>query len=313
MVADPAVVPNPTMLLDGIVPMLAEAGSPLDLHNLAGTHVFDQKLDGLRALLAISESGHVLIRNRNGRDITDKFPEITLFAGEIEGPVLLDGELVCDGGFQDVAARGKARDPLAGAREHPATFVAFDVLVHPKRGDVRHMRYIDRRVALVGLYLDRHRGFDVTLASSDPNLYDVIRSEGGEGVIAKRADASYRKGRSRDWVKIKSLHSVTCIITGFEPGNGSRAHLGALNLAMFDPATRTLVDVGRVGSGLTEPLSWELHGLLTGEAVKPTYVEVQCLGQTRNGRLRQPVFKGLRSDADLAMATTHQMKEIPTA
>lgn len=296
-------------LLASLTPMLADT-SPGELQTLVGTHLFDEKLDGVRAIAAMGPSGFTM-RNRNGRDTTLTYPEISVAADLIPGPWIIDGEIVAvNGAFQDIARRDKQTSPTAVATAMatiPARFVAFDVLYDPDLGDVRHYPYSERRALLNGLGLSGDT-ITVSRASHNPELYDHIRSEGGEGVIAKRLTARYTPGRSPHWLKYKSKHSVTCIAIGYEPGKGARAAIGAVLLAMVGEDGAQ--SVGKVGSGFTAKTIAEMKTAL--DAGQLPLLEVECLGKTRNHLLRQPIFKGLRTDLNLLDATAAQLTALPT-
>ena len=105
------------------------------------------------------------------------------------------------------------------------------------------------------------------------------------------------------------MRRVTCIISGYSPGNGSRSHLGALHLAMLD-ADLNPVDVGRCGSGFTEKHTHELKALLDAGTIM--CVEIECLNVTSGGVLRFPVYKGIRSDLSPLDCTIDQLDQLPT-
>src|SRR5260370_41684000 len=67
--------------------------------------------------------------------------------------------------------------------------------------------------------------------------------------MAKRADATYRGGRSTDWLKIKAERTDDLVVVGYTLPQGSRAGLGALHLAGYDG--ERLVYAGRVGTGFS--------------------------------------------------------------
>lgn len=302
--------------LAAITPMLATPGRPDDLARVAGTHVFERKLDGIRGLL--SWDGHtVSIRNRNGRDITDRYPELELAARSLDAPLIIDGEIMAESGrFEDVAWRDKQKG--LGWDKVPVRFVAFDVLYLPEVGDVRHQPYAYRRQALDSLALAGK--FEVVEASTDPAFFDRVRAEGGEGVIAKHVNARYLSGRHPAWLKVKSLHTVTALVTGYETGKGSRAEMGAVKLAVLAQHPNNewyLQEIGRAGSGFSQRTAMEMKHLLDGiAAAGPTLdsipvVEVECLGATRSGVLRQPTFKGFRTDLDYTAATYAQVAALP--
>ncbi len=302
-------------LLFTITPALASS-SDVELTTLVGTHHFDTKLDGIRALAAYDAEG-LTLRNRNGRNITDNFPDLQATAQVLPHPVILDGEIVAIGGaFQDIARRDKLSKPFQiaqAATAHPAAFVAFDVLWAPGIGDVRHLPYIARRIMLGNLHLDGPH-WATTVASADPALYETIKAAGGEGVIAKRLTTPYATGRTSSWQKFKTTQSVTCVAIGYENGSGKREFMGAILLAMLSPQGVTLV--GKAGSGFTDRTAREMKAALdhAGETRNPLdlpIVEIECLSRTRDNKLRQPIFKGVRTDQTLADATITQLEGLP--
>jgi bifunctional non-homologous end joining protein LigD len=302
-------------LVRAIVPMLADTDD-IPITSLIDTHLFDTKLDGVRALAAW-DGFQLTLRNRNNR-LMDNYPDLEAAAQYIHGPAILDGEIISESGkFQDAAWRDKQRGSktFAAMREHPAQFVAFDILWDPDLGDVRHLTFVQRRQLLDHLQLERFGGgrWRATEISSDPKFYKVIRQMGGEGVVAKRKNARYQAGRRKDWLKFKSKHRVTCIGTGYEPGKGARAEFGALYLAVIDTDASKSVDVGRVGSGFTLPQTLEMKQILDNAQALADLplVEIECLGITRDGKLRQPVFIGFRTDLLITDAIAAQLKTLP--
>ena len=131
-------------------------------------------------------------------------------------------------------------------------------------------------------------------------------------MIAKRADAPYTHGRSRDWLKFKCSAEQELVVGGFTAPKGSRTDLGALLLGYFEDGR--LRYAGKVGTGFTRETLRDLAGLLEplrrddspfADTVKErdvTWVEPQLVAEigfsewTRDGRLRHPRFLGLRDD-----------------
>ena len=133
------------------------------------------------------------------------------------------------------------------------------------------------------------------------------------GPIAKRDDAPYRGGRSRDW-----LNSVRPGAGGghrrLHRALGLRVGIGALLIGYYDAGT--LRYAGKVGTGFDaatlvalrrrlEPLETEAAPF--GEPVKPLppgthWVRPELVAQvgfaewTAAGRMRQPRYLGLRAD-----------------
>ena len=151
-----------------------------------------------------------------------------------------------------------------------------------------------------------------------PALLEAASAQGLEGVVAKRADAPYRPGRrTPEWQKLKLRQEDDFPIVGFTRGTGRRAKLGALVLGRRE--ADGLHWAGNVGSGIGDgdvesllavlrPLSRPTSPLVATPRmprvraadvtwVEPTLAaEVTFAERTREGRLRAPVFLGIRDD-----------------
>lgn len=287
-----------------ISPMLASPSTgsgdrhPVDLERLmaTGDWVLDTKLDGIRAMAADGR-----LYNRQGVDITERFPEIAVESERL----VLDGEIVSVlGSFEAVAQRDKLiRKALIAkaAESNPCVFIAFDCPFMEVAG-WRGRRYNLEQVASV-------RDLPIT-PTGGLELWHRTAELGMEGVIAKRLDSRYQPGkRSADWIKFKHLHRITCLIAGYDPGQGSRSHLGALLLALYDTATGDVVSVGRCGSGFTERQTHELKARL--DAGELLMAEIETLNVTSHRTLRFPVFRGLRTDLSVLDCTLDQLTQIP--
>jgi bifunctional non-homologous end joining protein LigD len=103
-------------------PMLATSGRVLR----GDGWVVEPKLDGWRAMVQVTD--RVTVRTRNGRDITDRLPELNALLSVLEGhSALLDGELVAGEGLPgDFYRLGPG---LSSPRPKTnVTFAAFDLL-----------------------------------------------------------------------------------------------------------------------------------------------------------------------------------------
>jgi DNA ligase D-like protein (predicted ligase) len=136
---------------------------------------------------------------------------------------------------------------------------------------------------------------------------------GWEGLIAKRADAPYVAGRSRDWLKLKCVWEQEFVIGGYTDPAGSRTDFGALLVGYYEG--RRLRYAGKVGTGYTaatlRDLGARLRELVAPESsfvdarpiprgthwVRPELVaQIGFAEWTNDGRLRQGRFLGLRDD-----------------
>ncbi len=230
--------------------------------------VFELKLDGYR-LIASKSKGEALLLTRNGNDYTSVFPEIARAVKALPfDECIIDGEVVvCDArglpSFSRLQQRGRLSSPLEirrAAVELPATFYAFDLLAF-EDFDVRPVPLVRRKELLKEVVpaLGALRYLDHIEREGEAFL-EQVTALGLEGIVAKKSDVPYRKGRSDKWLKIKAEKTGDFVIVGFTKPKGSRSHLGALQLA--DWVDGTLVYAGRVGTGFDDALLNELHGLL---------------------------------------------------
>lgn len=268
---------------------------------------YELKFDGIRAVVRRAEDGTVTIFNRRRLDITYRYQDVVAvierdhgFVGTLDGEIIVAGE----GGRPDFAAahRRDAQANVARARRlatvMPATFVPFDVLDLDGQ-DLRSSSYEMRRVHLV-----RAWGTEgLSVASQDgAAMWAFVLANHLEGLVAKLGSSRYFAGeRHASWIKLKSTHRVSALVTSATPGKGSRGPVGALHLALWEPEGKTMVPIGRVGSGMRqEDLVSVVERLASGV---PTVVEVEYLHLAASGQLRMPVFKGFRDDIDPTTCT----------
>jgi bifunctional non-homologous end joining protein LigD len=283
--------------------------------------VFELKYDGYR-IVAAREEGAAALISRAGNDLTAVFPEVAQVVAALPFEhVVLDGEIVVhdDRGlpnFHRLQRRAKLTrlpDIARAAAELPATFYAFDLLAFGDH-DLRPLPLVARKELLrevlptVGPL--RHSEH---IAERGEEMYAQVEKLGLEGVVAKKADAPYRGGRSAQWLKIRADRSDDFVIVGYTEPQGTRAGFGALHVAQY--VSGELVYTGRVGTGFTGELIAEIFGRLrpirrdtapcTGSVpqgaehhwVEPELVcEVRFKEITDLGLLRQPVFLRMRDD-----------------
>ena len=248
-----------------VQPMLAESAESAFTRD---GWLFELKLDGYR-LIAGKSHGEAQLFTRNGNDYTGVFPEIAraIKALPLEDCVL-DGEVVCldttgKPSFSRLQQRGRlqsAIDIKRAAVELPATYYAFDLLALDGF-DLRPLQLVRRKELLKEAVpkLGPVRILDHIEREGDAFLAQVA-AIGLEGIIAKKADAPYRAGRTDKWIKIKKEPTSDFVIVGFTEPRGSRSGFGALQLA--DYVDDTLVYAGRVGTGFNEDMLTELGSLL---------------------------------------------------
>jgi bifunctional non-homologous end joining protein LigD len=296
--------------------------------------IFERKLDGERCLAFRSGKG-VRLMTRNQKEDTSTYPEITeALAAQKAGDFIIDGEIVAFDGSQTRFARLQQRlgvrhpgpDLLA---EVPVCFYIFDVLWADGR-DLRPLPLRERKRVLRDL-LAFHGPLRFTEHKDTDGeaYYRQACASGWEGLIAKRADAPYHAGRSRDWLKFKCESGQEFVVGGFTDPQRSRIGFGALLLGYYDPGGR-LVYAGKVGTGFTNQMLRSLHDRLAAIerprspfAAGPLprslsgvhWVEPRLVGEvgfsewTSAGELRHPRFQGLRDDKE----AREVVREIPSS
>jgi bifunctional non-homologous end joining protein LigD len=288
---------KPSQRLPSARPMLATAGEPFDR---AGW-LFELKYDGYRLLIDKSTDG-VVLRSRNGHDLTARFPEIARSAERLPAErYLVDGELVV------LSARGvpdfsllQARARLAGelevaraAIELPCTYFAFDLLALGNATgqllDLREVALEKRKQQLEKLLPPQGaiRYSDHVLREGKAT-YQAAVALGLEGIVAKRRDSAYASGRSPAWVKVRHAKTGDFVILGLVPNRSNRADIGSLALGEYRRGELTYV--GRAGSGLNTATrrALEEHFAEAEEVDQP-----ECVGadQARRTRWDSPPLK----------------------
>jgi bifunctional non-homologous end joining protein LigD len=283
--------------------------------------LFERKLDGER-LLAFRDAAGVRLLTRNDRDVTGTFPEVAdALMAQGADDFVVDGEVVAfrDGqtSFSMLQQRLGVAHPAPGLIEDfPVFYYIFDVLFAGGR-DVRGLPQRERKerlnalLAFTGpLRYTEHR------AGDGEAFYRQACVDGWEGLIAKRADAPYAEGRTRNWLKFKCIAGQEFVIGGYTDPQGSRQGLGALLVGYYDADGR-LTYAGKVGTGFTTATLRSLHESLSAlerdsspfDGGRPPragvhWAEPRLVAQiefaewTTDGLLRQPRFEGLRDDKD---------------
>jgi bifunctional non-homologous end joining protein LigD len=288
------------------------------------------KFDGYRVLCEIDEAddGKVHLWTRRGKDWSDRFQPVAEAALNL--PVrqaLLDGEVVvleADGrtSFQAL------QNALTGGRDKDLVYFAFDLL-YLDGYDLRKASLRDRKAALAQVLAGPKSvvRYSEHVEGQGDAFFRHACSLSLEGIVTKRAEAPYRSGRGKDWLKVKCIKRQEFVIVGYTDPEGARTGFGALLLAVHDEAGE-LVFAGKVGTGFNEQLLADLKRRLSrlerktpafshpprgAEARRSHWVEPELVGEvaftewTEDGILRHPSFQGLREDKP----PTDVVRELP--
>jgi DNA ligase D-like protein (predicted ligase) len=280
--------------------------------------LLERKFDGERCV-ARKKGDVVRLESRTGKDLSATYPEVRSAVAALRArKLLLDGEVVAFEGKQTSFGRLQQRlgvgSPSAElVAEFPVVYCVFDLL-DLDGDDLKGRPLLERRARLTKAVRTR-TAFQVSEAwrgDSQRRFAKACRS-GWEGLIAKRADAPYSGGRSRDWLKLKCAWGQELVIGGFTDPGGSRVEFGALLVGYYEQGR--LRYAGKVGTGYSaatlRELGARLRKLETPESpfvdarpvppgahwTRPELVaQIAFAEWTREGRLRQPRFLGLRDD-----------------
>ncbi|MFC0273550.1 DNA ligase D [Metabacillus herbersteinensis] len=295
--------------------------------------VYETKYDGFRAILIIKETTIDLI-SRNGKDLNQAFPEIIAYIETIKAklspflPLTLDGEVSClksqhFASFEHIQIRGrlKSKDKIAQAsKEQPCHFLAFDLLMikgetlvnQPLQARKQELETLFSNVKLP-TKVDNHNTDliqYVPYVTEYSKLWKKIKSEDGEGVIAKRLQSKWEAGsRTKQWLKIKNYKQAIFFITGYDKVNGY-FHVAVLK-------NKQVLSVGVFSHGIS---SEERDALLTTikqnmreesrqliEMDPAICIEIQFLSLYK-GQLREPSFFAFRFDKQWEECTWEQLQ-----
>jgi DNA ligase D-like protein (predicted ligase) len=260
-------------------PMLATLS---DRRDFAGEDwFFERKLDGVR-VLAVRESGRVVLLSRTGRRLDDTYPEIVdALADQSCGDFTVDGEIVAFSHGRTDFARLQQRMGLTWRPDVEAsgvavTYYVFDLLRLDGRDTtglpLRARKSLLRRALAFRspLRMTPHRN------AGGAELLAESCERGWEGLIAKRADRAYQPRRSTDWLKLKCSQGQEFVVGGFTEPEGSRVGIGSLLLGHYDGGR--LRYAGKVGTGF---------GRRTLLALRERLDELRTSGSPFDGPVRE--------------------------
>jgi bifunctional non-homologous end joining protein LigD len=291
-----------------------------DRRDFGDDWLLERKLDGERCV-ARKVRNHVRLESRTGKDLTSTYPEVrSAVAAQRSRELLLDGELVAYEGDQTSFARLQQRlgvtTPSAElVANYPVVYCVFDLL-EVEGEDVADQPLVERRSRLMRT-IQVSPALQHTEAWSDESqrrFADACRL-GWEGLIAKRVDAPYVAGRSKNWLKLKCVWEQEFVIGGYTDPSGSRTDFGALLVGYYEQGS--LRYAGKVGTGYSKATLHDLGIRLRKlQTSKPVFVDARPIPRgthwtrpvlvaqigfaewTSDARLRQPRFLGLRDDKD---------------
>ncbi len=294
-----------------------------------GDWIYELKFDGIR-LIAVKRDKKVSLFSRNQNDLSARFPDIVEAIKNLPArEYVIDGEVVA------LDDKGRSAFQLLQAhemegRKSPIYFYAFDLLQLDGKSLIglpleARKNVLEKLCAGAG---DPIRYSGAIGSDGDAKrLLEEVKRRGLEGIIGKQRNSVYEPGRrSGAWIKLKCVNEQEFVIGGYTPPQGARKYFGALLVGHYD--NDKLRFAGKVGTGFTGKSLSMLHKKFQKEArpdcpfvdlpskqngqwvqgitpsmmkkmhwVNPKFVaQIKFAEWTRDGKLRAPVFLGLRED-----------------
>lgn len=228
------------------------------------------KFDGAR--LQIHKTGdEVKLFTRRLEDVTSSMPDVVdaVINAVTATDAVLDGEAVAidDNGqprpFQDILRRFRRKyDVETTSRDIPIHVNLFDLLYADGLSYIEKP-LTERREKLSGIVKPDAKGISVDglTITNDPEvaaeIYQAALAAGHEGVMIKNPNSPYSPGkRGKNWLKKKPvMDTLDLVVIGGEWGSGKRKNkIGSYVLACFDNIKNVYLEIGRVGTGLSDEL-----------------------------------------------------------
>ncbi len=279
-------------------------------------YLFELKWDGERCLAYLDPKAGTELRNKRNDRMLPKVPELEYLHNQVGKPCILDGELMVlvDGkpNFYEIQRRSLMRHPFKislAAKEHPASFIAFDIL-YDDGENVMGLDLITRKKLLEKRVKENERiALSRYVEGKGIPFFTLAEREGLEGIVGKEKQSVYTPGkRTTHWCKIKNMEDDDFVVCGYIEKEHSMASLilgkyeeGALcyqghvtlgvNGAPYQKV-RKMTKLSRPDFDVPAG-----HGNERAVWIVPELVcTVKYMHKTPAGGLRQPVFKGLRED-----------------
>jgi bifunctional non-homologous end joining protein LigD len=292
-----------------------------------GDWSYELKFDGFR-ICAVKKGSQINLISRNGNELRNRFPDVVEALKDFPpDDCVLDGEVVAldeEGRSSFQLLQGLEME----AHKAPIVFYVFDLM--QLNGRSLTSLPLTARKEVLAKVCDgagdpiRYSG---EIGGDARTLLKEVQRRGLEGLIGKLRDSVYEPGRrSGAWIKLKCVNEQEFVIGGFTPPQGARQHFGAVLVGYC--AGKKFLFAGKVGTGFNTKSLASLHKKLKSEKrddcpfadlpskqdgqwvqgitpsmmrkihwVNPAFVcQVKFAEWTRDGKLRQPVFLGLRED-----------------
>lgn len=293
--------------------------SPMLLHEVKEPfddkeYIYELKLDGIRCIAYLGKN--VVLQNKRYKDVTAIYPELSEMYRCVHCNSVLDGELVVltEGkpDFYALQKRSLMGDPFKirlAARRTPVQYAAFDIL-YDNGKDLTALPLTERK-SILQKRVKEGNGLSISRFIEENGIafFELAKRKALEGIVAKKKTGLYHIGRrTHDWVKIKVMQDEDLLVCGYQPDeNGAPKDL---ILGYYDE-NGELKCRGKVYLGVSKEERFMIARVARENAVENPWFEkyknavwlkpklvgtVHFMHETENGGMRQPVWKGLRTD-----------------
>jgi DNA ligase-1 len=244
--------PNDLKVGRFISPMLAKA---VPKEKWPKEHIIEYKYDGAR--YQIHKGDSVLIFNRKGKVVTDKFPDIVLMINtwEMEESFIIDTEIYpveSDGKpapFKKMGTRIHSKNIVEAIEKCPVNLGVFDCMMF----NDENLMDNSLRERLPFILKFPKQAVRTTVTEDDDVFYNLAINEGFEGIMVKDLNTVYESGkRSKGWAKYKPPRiELDVVVTGARYGDGKRATVfGSYDIAVKEG--NEFIPVGSIGTGFSD-------------------------------------------------------------
>lgn len=261
------------------------------LDGLARTHIAQRKYDGCHMVVRMGTDGHIDLLSRTGEDVLscDHIGEQCQFAFD-RGWVIFGEVWREKTPFPEISGMFRRHNP-----EPTLKFVPYDIVpsgsfalgIHdvPYSLRMKHL-YSRLRHAQAGCpSLVECEYYPPGTYSSPAELACQVVARGGyDGLILRDLDAHWHKAEAKngELIKVKPVMSLDLRIVEVHKDKGERTGRDVYTLSVEYRGV-----ISKVGSGVPHDI---------GDIARMQIAEIECMGTTADGKLREPRFKGIRHD-----------------
>ncbi|WP_223592755.1 ATP-dependent DNA ligase [Neobacillus bataviensis] len=178
-------------------------------------YISELKLDGIRLIYSVDDTGKVRLYSRHNNEITAKFPELQNLS--IPPGTVLDGELIVSGNDGKPDFEAMMSRFMSSRDKTPVTFVTFDVIQHEGER-VTKLPLLERKELLADIVPTDTALIAKTqfIEGHGEAYFEAIKAQALEGIVLKRKDSRYEVGkRSHSWLKVINYQYANVHVVGY--------------------------------------------------------------------------------------------------